>query len=284
MKKIKRLLVNMIAVVIVCCAMMSLAGCKDVRAMELKVSVYDYTQNQTKTVTIDVDLYAHLAPKTVDAIESYVKDGYYDNTIFYKFADASYNSQIMLGNLKDNNEAIEENAIKPELPGEFSNAGVVGSNLVSKKGSIGLWRNWNAYDNTYKTNASVNSGRATWFLPTETNAITDYTGWFCVFAQIDLEDGDNAEAIRLIIDAYASGYVEQYVIYYTGEYNAEDSANNYGLKFNCVKKADFNEEEIENLFEAEGAQYTGYNHYTVNIANKPDTSEFAVKIISAKIK
>lgn len=283
MKRIKKLFVNLIAAVMLVVACLGLVGCKDVRKLELSVQVYDYDAEATKTVTLTVDLYAHLAPKTVDAIEKYVNEGYYDGAIFYQLD--GYSSQLMIGDLVDDGGRIVQNDIKPQLPGEFVRGGTVGSNLTSVRGSIGLWRDWYAYDGTYKANNALDSGRATWYIPTTTSTITDYTDWFCVFAQIDLDNTDNATALTKITDAFGSGAdVTEFEVYYTGEYDESKVNENYGLKFNYELEALFDEDEIEDLFEAEGAQYNSYNHHTVKVATVPEVGSFAAKIVSAKMK
>lgn len=283
MKGIKRILVNIVAVIMLVATCMSLTACKDVRTMELKLKVYDYANKNFQEVTMTVDLYAHLAPKTVDAIEGYVRDGYYNNTIFYEMN--GYGSQVMLGDLVEKDGAIAQNAIKPELGvGEFAAGGVPGSNLTSSKGSIGLWRNWTAYDNTYKVTNSLGSGRATWYMPTASAEISAYKGWFCVFAQIDLTNTDNSKAMDLIVKAFDSTETKEYKIYYTGEYNAEKVNENYGLTFNYMSDILFSEDDIEDLFKAEGGQYTAYNPQTIKIPVHPETDEFAVKIVSANMK
>ena len=283
MKRIKKLFVNLIAVVMLVAACFSLTACKDVRTLELSVQVYDYKTNASKTATLTVDLYAHLAPKTVDAIEKYVNDGYYDGAIFYQLD--GYSSQLMIGDLVDKDGSIAQNAIKPQLPGEFVRGGTVGSNLTSVRGSIGLWRDWYAYDGTYKANNALDSGRATWYIPTSTSEIKDYADWFCVFAQIDLENEDNAVALTLITDAFgSSAELKEYEIYYTGEYDESKPDANYGLDFNCELEVLFEEEEVENLFKAEGAQYQSLNHHTSKVATVPEEGSFAAKIVSAKMK
>ncbi len=281
MKRIKKLFVNLIAMAMVVLCCLSFTACKDVRTLKLELQIYDYTNGATENVTMTVDLYAHLAPKTVNAIEDYVEEGYYDNTIFYQLE--GYSSQIMLGDLKDDNGSIVLNSVKPQLPGEFTRGGTVGSNLTSVKGSIGLWRDWFEYDGNYNTSTSVNSGRATWYLPTGTSEISGYSDWFCVFAQIDLEDSDNAEAFSLLTAAFSSSSTESYVIYYTGEYNAEDENNNYGLTYHCVEESEFDEDEIDDLFEADGAQYESYNYHTITIAKVPSKDAIGAKIVSAKM-
>lgn len=283
MKRIKRLIINVVAVVMLVSACFGLTACKDIRTLELTVQVYDYSEKVSKTVTMNVDLYGHLAPKTVDAISSYVKDGYYDNAVFYQLE--GYSSQVMLGDFIVKDGELAQNSIKPELPGEFVRGGTVGSNLVSKKGSVGLWRNWYAHDGSYKANNALGSGRATWYLPTGTSEITDYNEWFCVFAQIDITDADNASALSLISNSFGSdATVEEYVVYYTGEYDAEKANENYGLEYHCVLEPLFDEEEIDDLFVAEGAEYTAFNHHTIKISKIPGEDTIATKIVSAKMK
>ncbi len=282
MKRIKKLFVNLIAVLMIVASCLSLTACKDVRTLKLDIQVYDYENNTMENVTMTVDLYAHLAPKTVDAIQGYVNEGYYNDAVFYQLD--GYSSQIMLGDILDKDGAIEKNAVKPQLPGEFVRGGTVGSNLKNVKGSIGLWRDWFAYDENYKTNTSVDSGRATWYIPTGTSEISGYADWFCVFAQIDLANADNAKALNLITSAFSStGNLDSYEIYYTGEYKADKVNEDYGLTFNAIDAVDFDEENIENLFVAEGAQYQSYNHHTVKIAKVPELDTLAAKIVSAKM-
>ena len=284
MKRLNKIFTSIVAFIMLFTMCFSLTGCiEDIKRVELTIAVYDYENNKMydqSDVTLTIDLYRHLAPNTVDAIMSYVEDGYYNNTIFYKMQGRD--SQLMIGDLKLNGEVIEQNAIKPTINGEFEKGGTQGSNLVSKKGSIGLWRTWNAYDGSYTTSTSTDTGRATWYIPTET--ISSYDTWFCIFAQINLEDESNSQSITAITDAFGSnGYYEEYEIYYTGDYNSEKANENYGLTFNMVEKDNFIESNIPDLFEAEGAEYVCYNHYTVKIPVTEAGGAIAAKIVSAKL-
>ena len=248
MKKIKRLFVNLIAVVLTCAVCLSASACKmDIRKIKLEISVYNYEEGVTEVVAITIDLYRHIAPATVDAILGYVKEGYYNNALFYKMS--GYANQIMVGDLKVDGDNIVNNAIKPQLPSEFSKGGRVNSNLSNTEGAIGLWRSWYAWNNNSydQANASMQSGRATWYMPTST--ISSYNDWFCVFALVDLTNTDNSEAFELIKNAFSNEQVQTYTVYYTGEYDAQspDKNDGYGLDFNCVKGT---EVEDENVFEA----------------------------------
>ncbi len=284
MKRLKKLFVSFMAVVMMCVCAFSLTGCiEDIKKLELNVQIYNYDEQVVEDYTMSIDLYRHLAPETVDAIVEYVNDEYYNGAVFYK--QEGYNSQIMLGDLIDKNGVLEANALKPQIEkGEFEKGGTVGSNLTSKKGSIGLWRSWFAQDNSYSNNSNAtDSGRATWFIPTE--SISAYTGNFCVFAQFDTEAENNSDTLTALNKAFESAdNYDKYVIYYTGEYNDQtpDAEDGYGLTMHIVESSEFDQANIADLFEAEGAQLVSYNYRTVNV---PVTASGAIgaKIVSAKI-
>lgn len=276
MKKIKKLFGMMLALLMIMVSSLSLVGCSsDIKKMQIKLEVYDYSAQKANEYTMDIDLYGHLAPETVKAIVSYVNDGYYNDALFYKMKDSS--KQFMLGDLKIDGENIAQNEVKPNLNGEFLNGGTItegGEALSSTAGTIGLWRSWTAHDGNYKHSSGTNSGSATWFIPTE--EIADYKNWFCVFGQYDVEAENNKNAISALTAAFADSdnYVE-YVIYYTGtEYE--------NLEFHCVKASEFNADEIENLFEAKDGQLVCYNKYSVQIPTTP-SGAFGAKIVEAKI-
>ena len=285
MKRLKKIFINLVVVVMLVAACFSFAGCKDVREMELTVSVYNNETDKVEEVTLTVELYGHLAKQTVDAIEGYINDGYYDGAFFYTFSDSSYSKQLMLGDLKYVDGQIVQNTIKPELEkAEFTRGGTKGSNLVSEKGTIGLWRTWYDSDDAFRTNSNaLTSGRATWYMPTST--ISSYEDWFCVFAKIDFEEEGNEDAFNTIIDGCNLSFADytEYVIYYTGEYDEAKADENHGLTFHCVEKEDYDEDEIDDLFTAEGEQYVCYNATKIKVPVVLTTNEPAVKIVSAKM-
>lgn len=262
------------------------AACEDIKQLELDLSLYNYTGNAfyaESDVKFSVYLYRHLAPKTVDAILERVNAKYYEDAIFY--VDTSKSSQIMMGDLKfDENGNLVLNKIDgklpPEIYGEFEYGGTTGSNLVNAKGSVGLWRSY--YENgSYKTSNAQGSGRATWFIPT--SELSDYNGYFCVFAQYDTEDTANKTAIDALSAIFANAdYYTEYVIYYTGEYNDEtpDANDGYGLTFHAEKKADFDDDT--EVFEAEGLQLVSFNKKTVKIPYI--NGEVKAKVKSVKVK
>lgn len=283
MKKFKRLIISFMALVMLLGCTFGLAGCgEDIKKLELEFEVYNYEAGVMETHTFEIDMYRHLAPETVDLISKYVNEGYYDNNVVYVMS--SFSKQIMFGDLVFDGD-IKQNAVKPQLKnGEFTVGGTVGSNLRNAKGSVGLWRSWYAFDEmSYKSSNATDTARATCFMPTET--INDYDGYFCVFAQYDVEKETNKQAISALVKAFsnADNYVN-YVVYYTGEYDDSKADDNYGLTFNIMLQDDYFElEDTLGAFEADTtkAQVVQYNPTTIRIpfAN----NELGAKIIDAKV-
>ncbi len=198
---------------------LSLVACEDIKTLSVNVSIYDKESSKNVEQTIEIDLYRHLAPDTVDAILSYVEQGYYNDLLFYKNADSeNYASQIMVGDyaLLDGKITEYTKDYVNKIDGEFEKAGVTGSNLTNVKGAVGLWRSWEKGD-SYKQNGSnsYNSGKATWYMPTDN--LSGYDGYFCVFGQIDLSDEDNSSALSKLIALFGdSDLYTTYVSYYLG--------------------------------------------------------------------
>lgn len=248
---------------------LGLTACKDIKTAEVKISA-----NGTE-YTLTINLYRHLAPKTCKQLESYISEGYYSNALIYK--NTAYSSQLMFGDLKIDNGEVVQAEIKPQIYGEFDKNGTTGSDLVSEKGTIGLWRTWagaDADDNKYKATYGGDTGRATWYMPTD--SIAGYTGYFCVFAKYDTSDSANSEAIDALTTVFSSSdNYKSYYIYYTGEYDASKENENYGLTFHCVLTSEY--EKPDDLFEAKKSQLACYNRQTVYIAE-------TTKIVSITLK
>lgn len=247
-----------------CCAVacMSFVACENLQTVEIKVLA-----NGTE-YTMNVDLYKHLAPKTCKIIEQYIKDGYYDNMLIYK--NSSYSSQLMFGDLKLDGDNVVLTDVKDTIYGEFEKNGTTGSNLVSEKGTLGMWRSYSAADsgsNTYKASNGMNSARSTIYMPTD--SISDYTGYFCVFACYDVDDTANSETVEALTSVFSNNdNYKEYAVYYTGEYG--------NLEFHCILEDDFDDVE-DTAFVAEGDQLVCYNKQTVKIST-------TTKIVSIKIK
>lgn len=279
MKRISKILVKAVALVLLAVACLSSVACKDVRSATLTVSYFDNGASQEKEIDFSLDLYRSFAPETVDAMLSYIKDGYYDGCVFYKTATES--NLLKVGDLKMVDGQIVKNDIKPTIDGEFENGKIKGSNLQNKKGSIGLWRSWTEHDGNHMTSTSTDTGRSTWFMPLTESPISTYEGWFCVFAQIDLEAEGAADAFSSIDALFEDEdcYVE-YVIYYTGEYDETKVDEDYGLEFHAELAYEFDENTT--VFEAEGDQLVCYNKTTIRVAIVPDTDNVTAVIKSAK--
>ena len=290
MKRLKKIFSSLCAIVMLLVATISLSACERIKTLEITVLAGD------TEYTMEVDLYCHLAPKTTDAIIDLVEAEYYNGSAIYKLPINSY--QIMMGELKMEDgklvqATLEDGTMPPQVKGEFERNGVKGSNLTNVKGSVGLYRsNFEENDKNYQnTSEAMNSGRSAWYLPTD--AIHEFEGYFCIFAQIDLENDKNQEVFDKLTQAFADQEsFEEYTIYYTGEYDEEKPNENFGLTFNSMKKADFEKiDTIENgfvtlnkgtdnevkVFRAEGKQLECYNYHTVQVANN-------LKIVSIKVK
>lgn len=272
MKRFFKIFVNLTAVLMLAAVCLSFAACEEVKSVELNLQIANYTSSKLhdeKDVKLTIGINKTLAPETSEKILSYISEGYYDSCVFYM--DEGFSKQIMVGDLKfDVNGNLVQNAIKPALEGEFEKGGVTGSNLKNQNGSVGLWRSWGK--DGKNVNNGFDSGRATWFLPSET--ITEYDGYFCVFATIDLNAGTNQFALGAIASALSGDNYESYVIYFTGEYDETKLDENYGLTFHALKKADFDkltDDEKDEIFVAnkDGEnknELLEFNQKTVRIA------------------
>lgn len=292
MKKLYRKFIAFMAMVMLLCSTVFTIGCADIKTLEVKVRIYDYENEavlEGDDYVLTIDLYRHLAPKTVDAIISYVQEGYYDGSIFYQMTGLDYDTshslkKILVGDLKYVNGEITE-VIKPEIEGEFEANGVKGNNLLNNLGSVGLFRGANVADASYKTSSSArNSARATWYMPTK--EIKDYDGQFCVFGSFDVEEENNArvlEALNKVFDTSNSNF-DTYQVYYTGTYDASKPNENYGLTFNCVLAKDYDKDAIADLHDPEEGEYReNYSPHKVYLP-KIENGVGGASIISIKVK
>lgn len=299
MKRISKIFVNVIAGIMLALSCFCLVGCEDIITLEVKLSVYNYDDEvwyDEDDVTMTIDLYRHLADETVDTILAYVNEGYYDNLVFYTMPYEGYKA-IMIGDYKMNGSTLVQTERKPVIEnGEFEYGMTTGSNLINARGSVGLWRTWFAQDangNKYRASNGMDTGRATWFLPT--TSVSDYNGYFCVFGQMDMDDEANATALSAIEQALkneANG--EDYVVYYTGgeNYTTDNSVANNGLTFNYKTDDDFENAygktptvktlEDNGIFVPENDQYVCYEYHTVRIAMKNGLPGAMIKSIKVK--
>ncbi len=276
MKRLIKLMVNLVAIAMLSVACFSLIGCSKTETVTVKLNlaIYNSAENSyydEEDTTLTLTLYSDYAEETVKAIVSYIEEGYYDDAIFYGMDS----NKIMVGDLKMNASGeIYQNELKPTLIPEFERGYVQGSDLLVKEGSIGLWRTWNEKDG-HTTSTSLDTGRATWFMPT--SEITGYNEWFCIFATMDLTDETNLNTITYLKEAVNGADAETYYIYYTGEYGADDLLNN-GLDFHCEEEAP--DEDV--AFEPKGEQYVCYKQQQIKVA-KGAGNTCGARIKSAEI-
>ena len=246
-------------------AAFTFTACRDIKTVEVKFSVYNYTDDKFEEKTLTVNLYRHLAPKTVDNVLSAIKDGYYNDTVVYQNSSAT--SQLMLGEFKVSGEEITKQADRPMVEGEFSANGLNGSNLVNQKGYIGLWRSYTKDAGSYtKTDTGMNSGTAVWYMPTST--LSSYNGYFTVFAKIDMDSDANSSAFTAIQAIFTGSHYENYEVFYTGESSDE-------LVCHIIKTDDLAEDDNydadagtyggEKIYSATGADLVSLNRRTVRI-------------------
>lgn len=297
MKRFIKILTSALAIVLFATCALSFTACEDIRKMEFNMSVYNVTDKKTEEDTLTIDLYRHLAPKTVDAVMAAAKTGAYDNTFFYKIGTINggssiggeYSNQIMIGDLKwENGKIVQNQAVvtAPTVKGEFERGGVIGSNLKYENGTIGLWRTWFA-NGTYNTNNGLNTGRATLFLPMAGQ--TAFDGNFAIFGKYDV-NADIMSTVRTLINGTIdANNFEEYWIYYTGEYT-ETGVNN-GLTFHCITVEEMNEmsdAEKDEIFIAEGDQLACYGAYVISVPvlnkNNAATKTVAAKVTSVTVR
>lgn len=292
---IKKIMVSALAVMMVCSCFF-FTGCRDVKKLEITVSVRVEEDGLYKLEEqkLTIDLYRHLADKTVDAIMEYANSGYYNGTFFYQTIrfndDTTHNTKLLIGDLRfdETTGTIVKNAAKPNIEGQFTHGGTVGSDLMNVEGSVGLWRTWNAND-SYSSYNSTNTGSATLYFPT--GDITAYNDCFCVFGKFDVESDGNKDAWANIKTSCSDAdYYDEYVIYYTGEYSDAADAVDNGLTFHCVTKAEYDsmsEEQLEEVFKAEGAQSVAYNSCTIRVPMYQETNTSRAvatsKIVSIRV-
>lgn len=281
MKGIRKLFVNVLAVLMLVFSTFTMTACADVVTLEVTLQVYNFTESrfyEEDEVKLTIDLQRHLAPKTVDAITQYASEGYYDNTVFYLME--GYTTQIMIGQYKMDGDKLVKNDIKPQIDGEFEYGMTKGSNLKNDEGYIGLWRSWYAQDDgayKYKSSNGMDSGSSNIYIPLD--VIAEYDGYFCVFGTIDYSITANDTGVNAVGSVLGSNYTT-YVIYYTGEYDASKPEEDYGLTFNYITADEYGnltQEEKDEIFVAEGDQYVEYNEHRIRIPNKtPDGRQSAI--------
>ncbi len=286
--KIKKIFINIIAVMMMLISAFTFTACEDIVTLEVKFQAYDY-QNEKMyedgEITLTIDLYRHLAPETVESVLSNVNKGFYNDAVVYKFKTANTN-QYMIGDLKYTEDGNIIQTVAPEIKGEFESNGVVGSNLQYNKGSVGIWRSYYACDAGMSVSSEArNSGRATWVLPTQLSSM--YQNDVCIFGKMDLTD----ETIQKVYDTFEAIFSEseryvEYQIYYTGTYDESKPNENYGLTFNITLADDFDADEVEDLFKTDSnSQHLKiYDSHVIQVPVRLRDGMQSLKLASISVK
>ncbi len=122
---------------------------------------------ETNYGIIVLELYKQKAPKTVENFLGYVRDGFYDETIFHRIIKGF---MIQGGGLT---LTLERKKVKPSIPNEADNG------LKNLRGTIAMARTRDPH-----------SATAQFFINTVDNAFLDYKaknmkGWgYCVFGKV----------------------------------------------------------------------------------------------------
>lgn len=122
---------------------------------------------ETNYGTIALELYKQKAPKTVENFLGYVRDGFYDETIFHRIIKGF---MIQGGGLT---LTLERKKVKPPIPNEADNG------LKNLRGTIAMARTRDPH-----------SATAQFFINTVDNAFLNYKaknmkGWgYCVFGKV----------------------------------------------------------------------------------------------------
>lgn len=286
--KIKKIFINILAVMMMVVSAFCFTACKDIVTLEVKFQAYDYQNSkmyEDGEITLTIDLYRHLAKETVDSVVKNVNNGFYNDAVVYKFKSANTN-QYMIGDLKYNENGEIVQTVAPEIKGEFESNGVTGSDLEYSKGYVGIWRSYYACDEGMSISSEArNSGRATWVLPTQVSTL--YQGEICIFGKMDLED----EVIQKTYETFEAIFSEseryvEYQVYYTGTYDETKADENYGLTFNITLAEDYDADEIDNLFKTDSkSQHLKiYDAHVIQVPVKLTSGLPSLKLASISVK
>jgi peptidyl-prolyl cis-trans isomerase B (cyclophilin B) len=143
---------------------------------------------ETSMGVIVLELAPHRAPKTVDNFLQYVKDGFYDGTIFHRVIKGF---MIQGGGLT---EAMETKPTRAPIPNEADNG------LKNRRGSIAMART-----------GDPQSATAQFFINTVDNPALNFRdktvqGWgYCVFGRV-VQGMDVVDAIAGVHTGRRAGY------------------------------------------------------------------------------
>ena len=219
----KKLFTAIIVAVMLAVCVMPFTACDKIVKLNfeieyLKINEEDEGLNETVTETLTFDIYEHLAPKAVSAIREQIKNGKFENVVFYREQEDPAKLNVGGYKLVDGNYVARENLYIADA--EFEKNGTIGSELKVEYGSICLWREFE--DGNYNVNSpDVQKTVDTFFMPTADNS--DYDGWFCVLGKT--EDTEMLSALSLLLSN--SEYYTTYFFFNDGEADVQMSEEDY---------------------------------------------------------
>lgn len=268
----KKLFIKMLTALVAVIMVFSLTGCDKVVKLQFTLSVYDVDKSSMVDKTITYSMYENLAPVAVKEVKRLVKDGYYDNAIFYKQSTASgtsVGSQMFFGGLNRNGGVITQ-AEKVAIPrADFKQNGTDGTNLTNKEGYLGLWRTWDT-TKTFRTNGFENS-YSTMYIPT--SDLSSYDGYFCVFAKYASED--DLSVLQMIKSLLGnSEYTTEYTCWFECDSDGRLVTENEAPVWHITATEDFDDVDANTVYTSDkdpdqntAAKDTAYDKYTVTLVN-----------------
>lgn len=276
----KKFFIAFLTLIVATVSAFSFTACEKIGKLEFVISVYDVDEAKMVDKTLTYNLHYSLAPNATAKIKELVKDGYFNDCVFYKQSTSngiSTSSQLFFGGLKWENGEITQNDPVAIADADFANNGTYGSNLTNSVGYIGLWRTWNVKQ-SYSTSGFQNS-YSTMYMPT--SSIGSYDDYFCVFAKYSTSD--DLALIQSIANLLGTDdYVTEYVCYYTADdelkFNKDIGALESGTPvWNITTSELYNEAKPDGVYQND--DYTQYNEYTVTVLN---ADKLVIKEIKVK--
>lgn len=276
----KKFFIAFLTLIVATVSAFSFTACEKIGKLEFVISVYDVDEAKMVDKTLTYNLHYSLAPNATAKIKELVKEGYFNDCVFYKQSTSngiSTSSQLFFGGLNRKNGKITQNDPIAIADADFANNGTYGTNLTNSVGYIGLWRTWNVKQ-SYSTSGFQNS-YSTMYMPT--SSISSYDDYFCVFAEYSTSD--DLALIQSIADLLGTDdYVTEYVCYYTADdelkFNKDTGALESGTPvWNITTSELYNEGKPVDVYEND--DYTQYNEYTVTVLN---ADKLVIKEIKVK--
>ena len=281
-KIIKMILACVLAVAFV----LPLTACEKITKLKIELSIYDTTEEEMQDVTLTFDLYAHLAETAVGEIKTNVKNGVYNDLVFYKqskYNGTSISTQMMYGDYKIVDGKLVQNEMPMVSKDVETRQNTTGSNLTAERGAIGFWRVWDG-TNSYSDSVDFEKSSATLFIPL--SDINAYNAYFSLLGKFASED--DMAIIDQMSTLFGADYNTEYTCYYLCDEDGRLVKENGEPVWKSVLTEDFedfSEEQLENVYAVEKdpdaknltKQNKGFEKYTVTVIK---TEYLKIKSIS----